>query len=130
MREITEIIIHCSDTPEGRDDNVNDIRRWHKARGWNDVGYHYVIRLDGTIEKGREDSVVGANCKGHNSYSIGICYIGGKDKDTRTTLQKAALVYLIATLRRLYPKSIVYGHRDFSSKPCPQFDAKQEYQLL
>ena len=127
MRDIKEIIVHCSDTPAGRDDDASDIRRWHKARGWSDIGYHYVVKLDGTIEPGREEKTIGANCKGHNSKSIGVCYIGGKDGDTRTTEQKVSLVYLIGTLKNKYKEAIVYGHRDFSTKPCPQFDAKTEY---
>lgn len=127
MRDIKEIIIHCSDTPEGRNDDVKDIRRWHKARGWSDVGYHYVVTLDGTIQEGRKEEKIGAHCKGRNSNSIGVCYIGGKEKDTRTTEQKISLVHLIGYLKNKYKGAIVYGHRDFSSKPCPQFDAKTEY---
>lgn len=83
-RKISEIIIHCADTPEGRDDSIEDIRRWHKARNFKDVGYHYVIRLDGTLEKGRMIEDVGAHCTGHNAESIGICYIGGKTADMKT----------------------------------------------
>jgi len=130
MRKIDKIIIHCSDTPAGRHDDVDDIRRWHKARGWSDVGYHYVILIDGTIQKGREDKTVGAHCKGHNSKSIGICYIGGKGGDTRTCEQKESLIYLIGALKNTHKGSDVYGHRDLSSKPCPNFDAKTEYQIL
>ena len=89
MRYISEIIIHCSATKEGLDFNVNDLRRWHKAQGWKDVGYHFVITLDGTIEQGRALEEIGSHTKGHNAHSIGICYIGGLDKngkpkDTRT----------------------------------------------
>lgn len=89
MRYINEIIIHCSDTKEGLDFNANDIDRWHKQKGWKRIGYHYVILLNGTIEQGRELEAVGAHTKGHNAHSIGICYIGGLDKngkpkDTRT----------------------------------------------
>ncbi len=130
MRKINKIIIHCSDTPEGRDDDISDITRWHKARGFKSCGYHYVITLDGTIQKGREDKTIGANCKGHNKDSIGICYIGGKDGDTRTVEQKVSLVYLIGMLKNTYKEAIVYGHRDFSTKPCPQFDAKTEYKNI
>ena len=84
MRSITEIIIHCSATAEGRDFGVADIRRWHKAQGWTDVGYHYVVRLDGTVQEGRALSEPGAHCKGHNAHSIGICYVGGLAADGRT----------------------------------------------
>ena len=130
MRDINKIIVHCADTPAGRDNNVNDIRRWHKARGWNDIGYHYVITLDGTIQERRKEDVIGAHTSGNNKDSIGICYIGGKEGDTRTNEQKASLVYLIGYLKNKYKKATVYGHKDFSSKLCPQFDAKNEYKSL
>lgn len=136
MREIKEIIIHCADTPEGRNDTAADIRRWHKAKGWSDIGYHYIIDLDGTIEAGRDIEVIGAHCNGHNTNSIGICYVGGcdknlKPKDTRTEAQKASLLLLLKYLRQRYPKAKIYGHRDFNNtKPCPSFDAKSEYAEL
>lgn len=130
MRKITKIIIHCSDTPAGRNDDIEDVTRWHKARGFRTCGYHYVIKLDGEIQRGRNDGTIGANCKGHNSKSIGICYIGGKEGDTRTIAQKVSLVYLIGMLKNMYKESIVYGHKDFSTKPCPQFDAKTEYKNI
>ena len=96
MRTITEIIIHCSATIEGKDYTVEDIDRWHRQRGFARVGYHYVIRLDGTIQQGRPLDIAGAHCIGHNAHSIGICYIGGLDqtgkpKDTRTQAQKDSL---------------------------------------
>lgn len=130
MREINKIIVHCSDTPKGRNDDVEDIRRWHKNRGWSDVGYHYVITLDGTIQEGRKEEIKGAHCEGNNSDSIGICYIGGKEGDTRTTEQKVSLVYLIGYLKNKHKGAIVYGHKDFSTKLCPQFDAKTEYKNI
>ena len=135
-RTIREIIIHCSATPEGKDYTVDDIRRWHKAQGWSDVGYHYVIYRNGHIENGRDVDLIGAHCVkgGHNTHSIGICYIGGMDtankhaKDTRTLAQKAALLGLLTDMRQLYPEAKIYGHRDFDSgKDCPSFDARREY---
>ncbi len=135
MRDIKEIIIHCADTPEGRDDRAADIRRWHKAQGWNDIGYHYVVDIDGTIEPGRDLGIAGAHCQGHNANSIGICYVGGcdedmKPKDTRTDEQKASLQLLLKYLVAKYPKAVIYGHRDFANKSCPSFDAKEEYKAL
>ena len=137
MRDIKEIIIHCADTPEGRDDRADDIRRWHtKERGWSDIGYHYVIDLDGTIEPGRPIETAGAHCTGHNTNSIGICYVGGKTKDmkkakdTRTDAQKASMLLLLKFLCAKYPKAVIYGHRDFAAKQCPSFDAKEEYKTL
>jgi len=132
MRAIKKIIVHCADTPEGRDDRAADIRRWHKAKGWSDIGYHYVIDLDGTIEPGRPIETAGAHCTGHNADSIGICYVGGcdkamKPKDTRTDEQKASLIVLLKYLVAKYPGTKIYGHRDFAQKACPSFDAKTEY---
>lgn len=132
MRKITEIIVHCADTPEGRDDRAADIERWHKAQGYNEIGYHYVVDIDGTIEPGRDLECIGAHCKGHNTQSVGICYIGGADvnlkpKDTRTPEQKASLLLLLKFLRSKYPDAKIYGHRDFAQKACPCFDAKTEY---
>lgn len=133
MRKITEIIVHCADTPEGRDDKAADIERWHKAQGYNDIGYHYVVDIDGTIEPGRDVECVGAHCKGHNAQSVGVCYIGGRDKetfkpkDTRTPEQKESLLLLLKFLRAKYPEAKIYGHNDFAQKACPCFDAKTEY---
>lgn len=135
MRKITKIIVHCADTPEGRDDKAADIRRWHKERGFNDIGYHYVVDLDGTIEPGRDVTIAGAHTTGHNADSIGVCYIGGADtdmkpKDTRTEEQKTALRLLLKYLVQKYPGVTIYGHRDFAQKACPSFDAKAEYKEL
>lgn len=136
MRKITEIIVHCSATPEGRPHTVGEIRAWHKQRGFKDIGYHYVIYLDGSIHAGRQESVIGAHCTGHNRNSIGVCYIGGMDKamkqakDTRTEAQKKALVQLLKQLKKKYPGARIYGHRNFAAKACPSFDAKKEYQDL
>ena len=136
MRNITEIIVHCSATPEGRPHTVGEIRAWHKQRGFKDIGYHSVIYLDGSIHAGRQESVIGAHCTGHNRNSIGVCYIGGMDKamkqakDTRTEAQKKALVQLLKQLKKKYPGARIYGHRNFAAKACPSFDAKKEYQDL
>lgn len=148
-RKITEIIVHCSDTPEGRPHTVDDIRLWHKQKGWSDVGYHHVIYLDGSIHNGRDVDIIGAHCSNHNSHSIGVCYIGGCEgevkngkivpktdakgnhipKDTRTPEQKESLVYLLKELKKLYPDAWIYGHNDFANKACPSFDCK-EYKFI
>lgn len=134
-RNINKIIVHCTATPEGMDYTVEKIRAQHKAQGWSDIGYHYVIYRDGTIHDGRSVDLVGSHCVGHNANSIGVCYVGGcdkkmKPKDTRTDEQKDALVKLLKDLRKKYPKAKIYGHRDFSSKECPSFDAKEEYKNI
>lgn len=133
MREITKVIVHCAATPEGRDVATEEIKRWHtEERGWSDIGYHWVIELDGSTNEGRSEDINGAHCRGHNSDSIGICYVGGSDsegnpKDTRTEGQRDALVALIKEILDRYPDAEVFGHRDFSKKACPSFDAKTEY---
>lgn len=132
MRKITEIIVHCTATPAGRVHTAADIDRWHRARGFNNIGYHYLVRLDGTIEAGRAEAVVGAHCLGHNAQSIGVCYVGGTDAagracDTRTAGQRAALLTLLRDLRHRYPGAQIRGHRDFAAKACPSFDATKEY---
>lgn len=136
MRKITEIILHCSATPEGRPVTVEDIRRWHvENNGWKDIGYHYIIYLDGSIHTGRPEGTPGAHCKGHNSQSIGICYIGGLDadgktpKDTRTDAQRAALKQLTAELTARYPEATIHGHNEFDkTKACPCFYAPEDRQ--
>jgi N-acetylmuramoyl-L-alanine amidase len=80
MRPINKIIIHCSATPEGRDVKIDTIRQWHIDKGWADIGYHYVIELDGQIQAGRPVELLGAHCLGQNKFSIGVCYVGGMDK--------------------------------------------------
>lgn len=135
-RTIKEIIIHCAATPEGKDFTVDDIRKWHLAQGWSDIGYHYVIGRHGELWEGRPVDNVGAHCVNHNRYSIGVCYVGGvaKDgktpKDTRTLQQKAQLILLLQELRKLYPNAKIYGHRNFAKKDCPSFDAMSEYSSI
>ena len=129
----TMIIIHCSATREGQDVKAADIKRWHKERGFDDIGYHYVIDLDGTIEKGRDEALVGAHCKGHNATSIGICYVGGcdknmKPKDTRTPEQKRSMLGLVRKLVNKYkiPVTQIWAHHDFDKhKACPSFDVSE-----
>lgn len=131
MRHIDKIIIHCADTPAGRANTVEDIDRWHREQGFNKVGYHYVVHLDGQVHPGRALSEIGAHCSGHNRTSIGICYIGGGcGIDTRTEAQKTALLSLVRCLKSQFPDAKVYGHRDFSDKACPCFDAQAEYSNL
>ena len=132
MRSIDKIIVHCSATREGQHVTVQQIRQWHLQRNFADIGYHYVVYLDGTVHKGRPLEKAGAHCKGYNTHSIGICYVGGLDrqgkpKDTRTAAQKAALLSLIRELRQRFPRATVHGHREFANKACPCFDAKKEY---
>lgn len=131
MRKITEIILHCAATPEGKDFTVADIDRWHRARKFNGIGYHYVIYRDGTVHAGRPVERSGAHCTGHNAQSVGVCYIGGcatdgkTPKDTRTPAQRAALTSLVKKLLKQYPGATVHGHNEFAGKACPSFNVKE-----
>ena len=135
MRRIDEIIIHCTATIEGKDFRAKDIDKWHKQRGWKGIGYHYVVDLDGTIEKGRPESEIGAHTVGHNRYSIGVVHVGGLDKngkpkDTRTEEQKEALLEILRQLLSKYPKATIHGHNEFAKKACPCFDVQKEYNII
>lgn len=134
-RLINKIIIHCSATPEGKNFSVDQIRQWHLARNFADIGYHYVIYLDGSVHVGRPLEKVGAHTTGHNTNSIGICYVGGlsadskSPKDTRTLQQKKALMDLVAKLRNSYPSATVHGHNEFANKACPSFSVQNDCDL-
>lgn len=134
-REKTEyIVIHCSATPPSMNIGVQEIDRWHRQKGWQGCGYHYVIRRDGSIETGRPDDVIGAHVVNYNHNSLGICMVGGvaeKDKVTPennfTEAQFASAQALVSRMRAKYPKAKVRGHRDFAKKACPSFDVKDYF---
>lgn len=145
-RAMYTIVVHCSATKENKDYTSADIKKWHLERGFNDIGYHFIIRLDGTIEIGRQLDKIGAHVSGNNTGTIGVCYIGGlnsngKSKDTRTDKQKESLKNLINLLKGLTNAKKVLGHRDYSKdlnnngiiepneyiKDCPCFDVKKEF---
>ena len=136
MRKINEIIVHCSATREGQEISVDTIRQWHIRRGWSDIGYHFVIYLDGSVHEGRPLERIGAHTIGHNRNSIGVCYTGGmnkeytKAKDTRTTAQKESLKKLLMSYKNKYKDIKIYGHSDFANKACPSFDATSEYKWI
>ena len=138
MRTVTLIIIHCSAVRPNQLSSAKDITQWHKARGWRTIGYHYVVRRDGTVENGRPIEQIGAHCVNHNKYSIGICYEGGLDArgciaDTRTAAQKDAMFWLIINLHHRFPDiKVILGHRDLPGvqKACPCFDATKLQPLL
>ena len=143
---IKRIVVHCTATREGQDFSAATIRQWHLKQGWSDIGYHYVIRLDGRVEKGRADNVVGSHVKGWNTGSIAIVYVGGLDatgktKDTRNPLQKKAMKEIITKLVAEHKVKRIIGHRDLSPdkdkdgvvekhewlKECPCFDVADWY---
>jgi N-acetylmuramoyl-L-alanine amidase len=133
MRKIDKIFIHCSATPEGRDIKMETIKSWHvKGRGWRNIGYHFVIELDGMLRPARPMEKMGAGVKGHNANSIHVCYVGGLDKnknpkDTRTEAQRETLNTIIGGLLKEYPDASVHGHNEFSNKACPSFDVQKEF---
>lgn len=127
------IAVHCSATRPSQQIDVDDMRKWHKAKGWSDVGYHYVITRAGRVQKGREEDRVGAHVEGFNGRSIGICLVGGvseedftKPENNFTPLQMTALRNLLEQLAKRYPGAVVQGHRDFPNvkKACPSFDVR------
>ncbi len=129
-RRIDKIILHCTATRQGKDYSVDQVRSWHvHDRNFADIGYHYLIRLDGTVEEGRDIDKIGAHCLGQNSHSIGICYVGGLNsdgntKDTRTPSQRNAMRSLVDYLKRKYNAS-VHCHNEFANKECPCFKIDQ-----
>ena len=135
MRTITLIVVHCSAVRPDQSSSAAQIDSWHrKERHWKlGIGYHYVVRRDGTIEPGRPEEQIGAHCLNHNAHSIGVCYEGGLDirgqpADTRTAEQKQAMRQLLEELHGRYPRAIIVGHHDLNpGKPCPCYDAAREY---
>lgn len=133
MRMINEIVVHCTATPEGRDFSVAQIDAMHRQRGFDGIGYHYLIGLDGEVRAGRPVARAGAHVAGRNANTIGVSYVGGVDrsgapKDTRTPAQKLALRQLLSELSvRFSSISRISGHREYANKACPCFDARTEY---
>lgn len=128
MRRIDKIIVHCTATPEGREVTVDQVTQWHRARGFRTIGYHYLVYLDGSVHAGRPVAEVGAHSLGQNAHSVGVCYVGGIDrdtlrpKDTRTAAQCESLRRLVTELMRRFPGATLHGHREFAAKACPCFD--------
>lgn len=113
------IVVHCSDSPH-RGDGAEDIHQWHLDRGWDGIGYHYVITEDGDQQPGRPLYWVGSHVAGHNANSIGICLLGQHDF---TKAQIATLRKLLSRLTLQYPDAQVLGHSDLDpKKTCPNFD--------
>ena len=142
IEDINLIVIHCAATRPSMDIGADEIRVWHvEDRGWNDIGYHFVIRRDGTVEKGRPITVQGAHVRGHNKNSIGICLVGGWSSTTKdlfhenfTLAQENALIFLLRQVIGVVEnaqiihnisvttKLEIAGHNQFANKACPGFD--------
>jgi N-acetylmuramoyl-L-alanine amidase len=131
-RRIDEIIVHCAATREGKDYTVAQIRNWHKARGWSDIGYHFVVYRNGEIHPGRPINKIGAHVGGRNTGTVGICYVGGVDsgnvraKDTRTLAQEASLLWLVTELSKKFSVKKISGHNQYAAKACPSFDVRKD----
>lgn len=129
-KETNHVIVHCAATKPSMDVGVREIRQWHKERGFLDIGYHFVIRRNGTIEDGRDVNQVGAHTVGQNETSVGVCLVGGVDDKLQpqanfTPQQMDTLRKLLGDLKVLFPQAVVKGHRDFAAKACPSFDVKR-----
>ena len=123
MRKINKLVIHCSDSPDDRDVDRKDIDAWHKERGWDGIGYHYVIKRDGVVEIGRPESVQGAHTRGHNRGSLGVCMIG---REVFSEEQYKALTILIKDLTARYRGLYVAGHYEYDEhKTCPNFKVEE-----
>tara|TARA_R100001480_G_scaffold15213_2_gene24170 strand:+ start:188 stop:601 length:414 start_codon:yes stop_codon:yes gene_type:complete len=125
-KETKYIVIHCADTPADMDIGVETIRKWHvEERGWDDVGYHYIIKRDGKIEPGRDVKVQAAHARAVNSNSVGICLVGRGDNFTED--QFFGLHNLINTLNSMYDNLEIIGHSDVEPKKphCPGFNVKE-----
>lgn len=149
MRKINKIIIHCSANGPTSKLRARDLEAYHvNEKGWDHIGYHYVIPRDGTVEHALDESIPGIHCSGQNAKSIGICLVGGiqdgkggdankdgeiKDfengqrgapEDNFTPAQREALTDLVHELVDMYTGATVHGHNEFSAKPCPCFNVK------
>lgn len=128
MRKINKVIVHCSATKPDQNITAKNIKKWHtEERGFKDIGYHYVIRRDGTLEKGRDIGEAGAHARGHNLESIGVCLIGGIDKfnspeQNYTANQYYTLKKLLDVLCVTFPNADIIGHNNVSDKACPVFN--------
>ena len=141
MRALDEIIIHCTATRKSwmahnsTSAKVAELKRWHvEDNNWSDIGYHFVIDVDGTVATGRPVTRPGAHCRGKNRRSIGVTLVGGfggsqddEFTDHYTDEQDEALTLLIESLKETYPAiTKITGHNQYANKGCPCFDV-QEY---
>ena len=133
QRTLTRFLaIHCSDTPPSMNVDEYEIRQWHLARGWSDIGYNIVIPRDGSIQVARPLDTVGAHVKGFNSSSLGICLVGGRREDSSeaednfTSQQYETLYDAVSFGLKYAPDAMVKGHNEFPgvTKNCPSFNVQ------
>ena len=125
---IKHLVVHCSDTPNGREHNAADIHRWHLENGWDGIGYHAVIKLNGEVEMGRPEYWEGAHANPFNQESLGVCLIG---RDDFNQAQMRSLEALLLAWETMYPEAVVVGHSDLNPhKTCPNFSVKTWWQSV
>lgn len=149
IRSVDWIVVHCAATRADMDIGLKEIRQLHMQKGWSDVGYHYIIRRDGSIEKGRTDTTPGAHAKGYNMYSLSVCLVGGcnmsgpvatptadkwysdyvfqaRAENNFTKAQFISLQKILTDLQAAHPNAEILGHRDLPgvNKGCPSFDVR------
>jgi N-acetylmuramoyl-L-alanine amidase len=131
--QVKFLVVHCSATPASMDIGAREIDRWHRAKGWTMIGYHFVIRRNGSVEVGRRIDQVGAHAAGFNSRSLGLCLVGGLSEDGRTAVDNFTAIQKTMLRTRLnmlksaeYKHAEVLGHRDLPNvhKDCPSFDVR------
>ena len=132
MRSRTDfIIVHCAATSPSMDIGAKEIDRWHRQKGWLGIGYHFVIRRDGTVETGRPITQAGAHATNYNNKSVGVCLVGGVKEDKKTPeanftpAQYVSLIELLKKLRKDYPDAKIIGHNEVAQKACPSFDVQK-----
>lgn len=108
---------------------AHEIDRWHKQRGWSGIGYHWVIKRDGTIEDGRPVNKVGAHVKGYNTGSLGLCMVGGVNNDgdadnNFTDKQWHSLELMARGIKAMIPHITIHGHNEYANKACPSFSVQ------
>lgn len=131
--KVTHIVVHYSATYSDQNTTAADIDRMHRERGFDKIGYHYFIRRDGTVERGRKETEIGAHVGGQNTGKIGVCWAGGLERatgpnvgvDNRTPAQTNSLISLIKDLLTRYPGAKVVGHKDLAATQCPGFDVQK-----
>jgi N-acetylmuramoyl-L-alanine amidase len=130
-RPVNRLFIHCSATSSNMDIGATEIDKWHKQRGWSGIGYHWVIKRDGTIEDGRDVNKVGAHVKGYNTGSLGLCMVGGVNEDGNpsdnfTDKQWHSLELMVRGVKAMIPHIAIHGHNEYDSgKACPSFSVPE-----
>lgn len=132
LKDVKFIVVHCADSKSTMNVTVDTLRRWHvEERNWDDIGYHFFIKFDGTVHECRNTLFQGAHCKSLNDKSIAICLEGGfNGEDNFTDIQKRSLYYLICEIKETRKNAAVIGHNHFDEKACPSFDVVSWYDAM